>query len=143
MSEGSARPAAVGVTGNAWFLLGALLVMPALALVQIAPSVRPWIGGAAVGSSLLGALLQWFDKRAAQSRGGRVPEFWLHAIELLGGWPGAFLAQRAWRHKTAKLSYQAVFWLIVAFHELLALDLASGGRVSRGIRLMITGGFAG
>ena len=114
-----------------------------ISLVQIASPVRPWIVGGAAGSSLLAALLQGFDKRAAKSGSGRVPEFWLHALELLGGWPGAFLAQRAWRHKTAKLSYQAVFWLIVAFHELLALDLASGGRVSRGIRLMITGGFAG
>lgn len=143
MSDGSARPAAGGVTGNAWFLLGALLVMPALAVARLDAGVRPWIVGAVAGCSLMAALFQGIDKRAAKAGAGRIPETWLHATELLGGWPGAFLAQRAWRHKTAKLSYQAVFWLIVALHEMLALDLASGGRVSRGLRLMLAGGFAG
>lgn len=141
MSEGSARPATGGVTGNAWFLLVALLVMPGLAVFHFEAEVRLWTVGGAAGCSLLAGLLQWSDKRAAQAGAGRIPEMWLHGSELFGGWPGSFLAQRAWRHKTAKLSYQAVFWLIVSIHELLALDLTSGGRVSRMLRVLLAGGF--
>ena len=37
-------------------------------------------------------------------------------LALLGGWPGAFLAQRYFRHKTQKVSFQIVSWLIVALH---------------------------
>ena len=37
-------------------------------------------------------------------------------VELLGGWPGALLGQRRFRHKTRKRSYQLVFWLIGALH---------------------------
>ncbi|HAT11355.1 MAG TPA: DUF1294 domain-containing protein [Planctomycetes bacterium] len=56
------------------------------------------------------------DKRAAVRDRRRIPETTLHLLELLGGWPGALLAQRLIRHKNAKVSYQVVFWLIVMFH---------------------------
>lgn len=56
------------------------------------------------------------DKRAARRGDRRTPEATLHALELLGGWPGAFAAQRLIRHKNAKFGYQVVFWLIVAAH---------------------------
>jgi uncharacterized membrane protein YsdA (DUF1294 family) len=56
------------------------------------------------------------DKRAARRARPRTPEATLHLLELLGGWPGAFAAQRLIRHKNAKVSYQIGFWLIVAAH---------------------------
>jgi len=58
------------------------------------------------------------DKRAAIGRRQRTPELILHLLELAGGWPGAWLAQRTLRHKNAKVPYQIVFWLIVALHVL-------------------------
>ena len=62
------------------------------------------------------------DKHQARNEGWRTPEKVLHAVELLGGWPGALLAQQAFRHKTRKLSFQLVFWLIVLLHELFWVD---------------------
>ena len=56
------------------------------------------------------------DKRAARRGRWRTPEATLHLLELLGGFPGAMLAQRILRHKRGKLSYLIVFWLIVAVH---------------------------
>lgn len=56
------------------------------------------------------------DKRRAVQGGRRLRERTLHLLELLGGWPGALLAQRTLRHKNAKTSYQVAFWLIVAVH---------------------------
>lgn len=56
------------------------------------------------------------DKRRAAHGGRRLRERSLHLLELLGGWPGALLAQRTLRHKNAKASYQMVFWLIVIVH---------------------------
>ena len=58
----------------------------------------------------------WWDKRQAKLDGWRIPEKTLHMLAVFGGWPGAFLAQRYFRHKTQKVSFQIVFWLIVAFH---------------------------
>lgn len=56
------------------------------------------------------------DKHAATQGKRRTPERTLHTLELAGGWPGAFFAQRMLRHKTRKKSYQIVFWLIVILH---------------------------
>jgi uncharacterized membrane protein YsdA (DUF1294 family) len=56
------------------------------------------------------------DKRAATLGRRRIPETTLHLLELLGGWPGALLAQRVIRHKNAKVGYQVVFWLIGMAH---------------------------
>ncbi len=52
----------------------------------------------------------------------RIPEKQLHAVALLGGWPGALLAQQLLRHKTQKASFQGIFWLIVALHQVYWLD---------------------
>ena len=57
-----------------------------------------------------------FDKRRAQTDGRRVPEKTLHLLALFGGWPGALMGQRVFRHKTQKLSYRIVFWLCVVLH---------------------------
>ena len=55
------------------------------------------------------------DKHAAQRGDWRIPEAHLHALEFLGGWIGAFIAQKFFHHKNKKRSYQAMFWLMLIF----------------------------
>lgn len=55
----------------------------------------------------------WVDKRAAVRGDWRVPERDLHMLEFLGGWLGAYTAQRVFRHKTAKKSYQMTYKLMI------------------------------
>ncbi|NNJ10171.1 DUF1294 domain-containing protein [Chloroflexales bacterium ZM16-3] len=49
----------------------------------------------------------------------RTPEFTLHMLELLGGWPGALVAQWYYRHKNRKPAYQVAYWLVVVLNLLL------------------------
>jgi uncharacterized membrane protein YsdA (DUF1294 family) len=57
------------------------------------------------------------DKRQAGLRHlQRVPEKYLHVLALLGGWPGALLGQRVFRHKRRKTRFLVVFRLCVAMH---------------------------
>jgi uncharacterized membrane protein YsdA (DUF1294 family) len=60
--------------------------------------------------------MYWSDKRRAQHGQRRIRERTLHVLELLGGWPGAILARRVFRHKTRDWAFLAVSWVIIAVH---------------------------
>jgi uncharacterized membrane protein YsdA (DUF1294 family) len=60
------------------------------------------------------------DKRQAATGGRRVPERTLHLLAFLGGWPGALLGQRQFRHKTKKVLFRIVFWFVVVLHLSIA-----------------------
>jgi uncharacterized membrane protein YsdA (DUF1294 family)/cold shock CspA family protein len=53
------------------------------------------------------------DKTAAQNAGRRIPESTLHLMSLVGGWPGALIAQVLLRHKTRKPSFLLGYWFTV------------------------------
>jgi uncharacterized membrane protein YsdA (DUF1294 family) len=74
--------------------------------------------------STVTVLVYWWDKRRAQAGGRRVPEKVLHLLAVGGGWPGAWWAQRRLRHKTQKVRFLTVFWLLVAVH-LAAVGVAA------------------
>ena len=74
-------------------------------------------------ASLLAFGLYRYDKQQAKAGQWRTPEKILHGGELLGGWPGALVAQQMFRHKTRKLSYQLLFWLIVVVHQVVWVDV--------------------
>jgi len=107
-----------------------LLVLPAIALQRRAADFR-WVGAymLVVGALAYGAYA--LDKRRARAKEWRLSEAALHLLELLGGWPGAFLAQRRLRHKCSKGSYQLVFWLIVLAYQFAAFDSLQEWRLSR------------
>ena len=56
------------------------------------------------------------DKTAAAQGRWRTPESTLHALAAAGGWPAAWLAQRAPRHKSRKREFLAVYVLTVGLH---------------------------
>jgi uncharacterized membrane protein YsdA (DUF1294 family) len=38
----------------------------------------------------------------------------MHILSLVGGWPGAWIAQQTLRHKNRKASFQQMYWITVA-----------------------------
>lgn len=64
--------------------------------------------------TLVTFVLYGWDKRAAIKGNWRIRERTLHWWALFGGWPGAWLAQRWFRHKSQKQSFRRLFWLTVA-----------------------------
>ena len=63
------------------------------------------------------------DKRAAQTKAWRIPEKDLHTLEFLGGWIGAFLGQRFFKHKTAKKSFQFTYKLMIVMEFIAVYGL--------------------
>ena len=124
-----------GLRSRHAFFLAFLLVAPVIALVRL-DVLHDLILVVAIvfGVSTLAFLAQWIDKRRAEAERWRMPENILHLLELLGGWPGAFLAQRIFRHKTAKISYQLIFWLIVLAYEYAAVDFLLAWKITHQIR---------
>ncbi|HWQ93574.1 MAG TPA: DUF1294 domain-containing protein [Clostridia bacterium] len=73
------------------------------------------------------------DKRRAREQVWRISESRLHLTELLGGWPGAFLAQRQMRHKVSKPGFHILFWLIVLAYQFAAFDSLQNWQLSRAV----------
>lgn len=74
-----------------------------------------WVAVAAVYAmaSVVAFVAYAVDKNAARTGAWRTPERTLHVLGLVGGWPGALMAQAFLRHKTQKVPFRAVFWLTV------------------------------
>ncbi|NOQ94066.1 MAG: DUF1294 domain-containing protein [Methylophaga sp.] len=66
-----------------------------------------------IALSAITFILYAVDKSAARNNKHRIPERTLHLMSLLGGWPGALLAQQIFRHKTKKQPFRVVFWMTV------------------------------
>lgn len=77
--------------------------------------------------SVLSFLAYRDDKVRAERGRRRTPEKTLHLLDLFGGWPGGLLAQHAFRHKSSKGRFQAVFWATVLLNGAALGWLASTG----------------
>ena len=76
-----------------------------------------------ISVNLLSSFLFYFDKRAAISGRKRVPELWLHALELMGGVFGVIPMMYYIRHKNRKFAYYSVSWVILACWVILGLKI--------------------
>ena len=81
-----------------------------LALLDKMPVTLLAVSGAL---SVVTFLVYGQDKSAAKQDRWRTSESTLHVLALSGGWPGALIAQRFFRHKTKKQPFRAIFWFTV------------------------------
>ena len=93
----------------------AVLAAFALAWVIMAATrgVPAWVGLLYVSASALCFALYAVDKAAARAGRARISESMLLSLGLVGGWPGALVAQQVFRHKTVKCLFRLRFWLSV------------------------------
>lgn len=101
-----------------------ILFLIVYAVASLAWSL-PQLVGAAYAVTSLGCFIAYaMDKSAARARSWRTPETTLLLLGLVGGWPGAVLAQQWLRHKTSKRSFQWKFQLTVALNLIVFAVLA-------------------
>lgn len=73
--------------------------------------------------SLVTFLIYGWDKAAAKKNHWRTPENNLHFLSLIGGWPGALIAQNFFRHKSKKQPFRIIFWLTVIINISIFIGL--------------------
>ena len=95
------------------FAIGFAFGLVAIVFFQRLPDLIPALY---LSTSIAAFLAYWIDKNAARHNRWRIPENNLHLLALLGGWPGALAAQRVFRHKSAKASFQTLFWVTVVLN---------------------------
>ena len=85
------------------FAIAFMLAVVGLAVTQY----MPWRIGAGYGAlSFITFWLYAYDKHKAQKGHWRTSESTLQLFALIGGWPGAIIAQQLLRHKSKKLSFR-------------------------------------
>jgi uncharacterized membrane protein YsdA (DUF1294 family)/cold shock CspA family protein len=118
-------------TPATWVMFATVLVfilaLFAMVLIQKLPFFIP------LAYSVLSLLLfREFrhDKQAAKKDRWRIPENRMHLLSVLGGWPGALVAQQGLRHKSKKYTFLIPFWLTILLNltafAIFALCLSEG-----------------
>lgn len=96
-----------------YFAAAFMILIVAMPLLGLLPW-KMWIYYAAI--NIVTWFFYMFDKQAARKSRQRTPENTLHLLALIGGWPGALLAQHMFRHKSSKRSFQQTYWATVVLH---------------------------
>jgi len=108
---------AFAVVCGVWIVVAATLIGTEWASAKFDMSwlmtLYLWLTVLASGVSFV---MYGLDKRRARRERPRIAERWLHLAAFLGGWPGATIGARLFRHKTQKWSFGLVYWVIVGLH---------------------------
>ena len=106
-----------------YFAIPAFFVV--LTVAAVVWKVPGWVPVLYLGASLVCFVVYAMDKSAAAAERWRVSEDTLLALGLVGGWPGAIVAQQVLRHKSNKASFRAKFWATVIVNVVGFIVLSS------------------
>ena len=107
--QGSSRSGATAVLVAVGFLA-------LISVATVADALPRLILGVYVGVSAIAYAAYYLDKSAARNNRWRTQESTLHLLALVGGWPGALLAQQVLKHKSQKQSFREIMWLTVVLN---------------------------
>tara|TARA_R110001583_G_scaffold190659_1_gene355069 strand:- start:290 stop:907 length:618 start_codon:yes stop_codon:yes gene_type:complete len=113
---GDRRPQKTKTQRSSLATIAVILFFTLVGISVVAAKIPPLILGLYVVASLLTFITYAIDKSAAKKGTWRTQESTLHLFALLGGWPGALLAQQKLRHKSKKQSFRFVFWVTVCLN---------------------------
>ena len=117
----------------------ALMFLAGVVVLMIAGRIPFPVPIVCVLTSLWSFSLYERDKIKAEQGAWRVPENRLHFLSLMGGWPGALMAQERYRHKTHKAEFRRTFWTTVAVNCMALTALSLFGLPSTATLLSLEG----
>ncbi len=103
-----------GIESRAQWGTATLFVIPlflvGLVVAYFVGNPPRWVLGLYAVASVVTFFAYAFDKSAARQGFSRTAESTLHLLALVGGWPGALVAQQLLRHKSVKAEFRSAFW---------------------------------
>jgi uncharacterized membrane protein YsdA (DUF1294 family) len=130
---GASRPSRTERRSSAWVILVAVVFLSAVGTAVLVVNLTPVIFLIYLAASLVTFIAYAVDKSAARKGRWRTKEGTLHLLALIGGWPGALVAQSVLRHKSRKQPFRVIFWLTVVLNcAALAWLSTPGGRAAIG-----------
>ncbi|TPW75682.1 DUF1294 domain-containing protein [Schumannella soli] len=85
-------------------------------VVSVVFGLPPWVPSLYIAASIGCFVIYAVDKISAVRGRWRVRESTLILLGLVGGWPGAVIAQQLFRHKTRKAAFRTMFWVSVVIN---------------------------
>ena len=118
MPSPARRPTAPNRSRAGHYVPVLLFVLGYLVVTALWP-IPIWVAGIYLVASIVCFVVYAVDKSAAGAARRRVPERTLLTLGILGGWPGAIVAQQTLRHKTQKASFRKAFWGTVVVNTII------------------------
>ena len=113
---GESLPGDIKRNDKLLYVLGAVFFLVAVAVTVGVGIIPVQVLLVYLAASALTFFIYAWDKSAARAGTWRTKESSLHGLSLLGGWPGALIAQQVLRHKSKKEEFRFVFWLTVVIN---------------------------
>lgn len=101
---------------DAYGWLALLLFIFLYAALSVSRGVPEIFATIYVIASIVTIAVYAMDKYSSIRGGWRVSEAMLLLLGLIGGWPGAIVAQQAIRHKSKKPAFRRAFWATVVIN---------------------------
>lgn len=98
---------------NKFLIYLAIIFLSTLSFASYLHKIPPLILYGYWGASLITFFAYGIDKVKAQMKWWRISESTLHLLALVGGWPGAAIAQQVFRHKSQKRVFRQAYWFTV------------------------------
>ena len=98
------------------YVLFALIFLSVVGVSVLAAGMPVEVLYLYLAASIITFIIYAKDKSAARQRRWRTKENKLHLLALIGGWPGALVAQQTLRHKSQKTEFRVVFWVTVVLN---------------------------
>lgn len=106
-----------------YFAIPAFLLL--YLVIAIAWHVPSWVAWLYLAASVVCFAVYVVDKSAAVAGQWRISESTLIFLGVVGGWPGAIIAQQIFRHKSSKAEFRSAFWGSVVMNVIAFIVLSS------------------